>query len=155
MATLQPSAASWRTSSRPIPVPPPVTTAIRPANSFIRYLPWASRSRLSRRLQRIAAYIDEVDPNSARDGSLIDQKRRSEGGPMSKTTMCAAIALMMAAGMAMAEAQTVTANRPLPGQMRLSEMTGAAVYDNQDKNVGSIKDIILDPDGRVAAVVLN
>ncbi len=74
---------------------------------------------------------------------------------MSKTTMSAAIALMMAAGMAMAEAQTVTANRPLPGQVRLSEMTGAAVYDNQDKNVGSIKDIILDPDGRVAAVVLN
>ena len=74
---------------------------------------------------------------------------------MSKTTMSAAIALMMATGMAMAEAQTVMANRPLPGQVRLSEMTGADVYDNQNKNVGSIKDIILDPDGRVAAVVLN
>jgi len=35
IATLQPSATSWRTSSRPIPVPPPVTTAIRPAKSFI------------------------------------------------------------------------------------------------------------------------
>ena len=28
----QPSAASWRTSSRPIPVPPPVTTASFPSN---------------------------------------------------------------------------------------------------------------------------
>src|ERR1700731_1445817 len=35
VATLQPSATSWRTSSRPIPVPPPVTTAILPAKSFI------------------------------------------------------------------------------------------------------------------------
>ena len=35
MATLHPSAASWRTSSRPIPVPPPVTTAILPAKESI------------------------------------------------------------------------------------------------------------------------
>src|ERR1700704_5524196 len=35
IATLQPSAASWRASSRPMPVPPPVMTAIFPAKSFI------------------------------------------------------------------------------------------------------------------------
>src|SRR6266436_5664876 len=35
VATLQPWATSWRTSSRPIPVPPPVTTAILPAKSFM------------------------------------------------------------------------------------------------------------------------
>src|ERR1700737_3354467 len=35
VATLQPSGTSWRTSSRPIPVPPPVTTAILPAKSFM------------------------------------------------------------------------------------------------------------------------
>src|SRR5216683_7403078 len=35
MATLQPSATSWRASSRPMPVPPPVMTAIRPARSFM------------------------------------------------------------------------------------------------------------------------
>src|SRR5690349_1637235 len=34
-ATLQPSATSCRTSSRPMPEPPPVTTASRPARSFI------------------------------------------------------------------------------------------------------------------------
>src|SRR5260221_13134974 len=40
IATLQPSATSWRTSSRPIPLPPPVTTAILPAKSFMMsYLP--------------------------------------------------------------------------------------------------------------------
>ena len=35
MATLQPSAISWRASSRPMPVPPPVTTANLPAKSFM------------------------------------------------------------------------------------------------------------------------
>src|SRR5262245_42271693 len=35
MATLQPSATSWRASSRPMPVPPPVMTAILPARSFM------------------------------------------------------------------------------------------------------------------------
>src|SRR6185437_8110352 len=35
IATLQPSATSWRASSRPIPVPPPVMTAIFPAKSFM------------------------------------------------------------------------------------------------------------------------
>src|SRR6185312_5029070 len=35
IATLQPSATSWRASSRPIPVPPPVMTAILPAKSFM------------------------------------------------------------------------------------------------------------------------
>src|SRR5471030_532378 len=38
MAMLTPSATSWRTSSRPMPEPPPVTTAIRPARSFIARL---------------------------------------------------------------------------------------------------------------------
>src|SRR5476651_848066 len=38
IAMLTPSATSWRTSSRPMPEPPPVTTAIRPARSFIASL---------------------------------------------------------------------------------------------------------------------
>src|SRR5882672_11169121 len=39
IATLQASATSWRTSSRPIPLPPPVTTAVLPANSVMCVLP--------------------------------------------------------------------------------------------------------------------
>src|SRR5580698_11432764 len=39
-ATEHPSAASWRTSSRPMPEPPPVTTASFPLNeSTARHLP--------------------------------------------------------------------------------------------------------------------
>src|ERR1700756_1684850 len=41
IATLQASATSWRTSSRPIPLPPPVTTAVLPANSVMCVLPCA------------------------------------------------------------------------------------------------------------------
>src|SRR6185312_16787505 len=36
IATLQPSATSWRASSRPMPVPPPVMTAVFPAKTFMR-----------------------------------------------------------------------------------------------------------------------
>jgi hypothetical protein len=35
IATLQPSATSWRANSRPMPVPPPVITANFPTKSFI------------------------------------------------------------------------------------------------------------------------
>jgi sporulation protein YlmC with PRC-barrel domain len=87
---------------------------------------------------------------------------------MSKTTMTMAFAVITAGGIAMASAQSttttpppptprveMTANHLLPSQLRVTEMTGAAVYDNQGQNIGSIKDIILDGEGRVAAVVLS
>src|ERR1700738_863754 len=49
-ATLQPSATSWRTSSRPTPVPPPVTTEILPTKSFMMsYLPWTSHRSTRKR----------------------------------------------------------------------------------------------------------
>src|SRR3954468_4962458 len=44
IATLQASATSWRTSSRPIPLPPPVTTAVLPANSVMCAPPWGYRA---------------------------------------------------------------------------------------------------------------
>jgi hypothetical protein len=47
IATLQPSAASWRTSSRPMPEPSPVTIAIRSVKSFIGDLPWITVRDLS------------------------------------------------------------------------------------------------------------
>jgi hypothetical protein len=40
IATLAPAAASWRTNSRPIPDPPPVTTAILPAKLSMRSTLW-------------------------------------------------------------------------------------------------------------------
>jgi len=89
----------------------------------------------------------------------------------------AALAVMMAATMAAANAQTapttptsppsrstdfgvgdaqfISANHLLPGQIRATEMNGATVYDKDNQNLGDIKDIILDKDGRVAAVILN
>src|SRR5260370_40463943 len=96
---------------------------------------------------------------------------------MSRMTMTAAFAVMVAATMAMANAQTapttttappgkstetgvaahtaISANHLLPGQIRATEMNGATVYDKDNQKLGDIKDIILDKDGRVAAVILN
>ena len=94
---------------------------------------------------------------------------------MSKTTMTAAFALMLAAAVP-AYAQTspsstsspspsasssssasthVTATQLQPGQIRATQMDGSTVYDAQNQKVGDVKDIILDRDGKVAAVVLD
>jgi sporulation protein YlmC with PRC-barrel domain len=43
----------------------------------------------------------------------------------------------------------------MPGQIRVTQMDGAAVHDPEGKNIGDIKDVILDKEGKVAAVVLD
>ncbi|HZT88850.1 MAG TPA: PRC-barrel domain-containing protein [Stellaceae bacterium] len=84
---------------------------------------------------------------------------------MYKTTTGATLAILLALG-APAFAQTVPsappraeANTPAnaiqPDQFRASKMLGSTVYDAQNQNIGSVKDIVLDRDGRVAAVVLD
>jgi sporulation protein YlmC with PRC-barrel domain len=83
---------------------------------------------------------------------------------VSRTTMTAAFALLMAASLPV-YAQTsstststpakVTATQLQPGQIRATQMDGSTVYDSQNQKVGDIKDIILDKDGKVAAVVLD
>jgi len=43
----------------------------------------------------------------------------------------------------------------MAGRIRATAMNGATVYDVQDKKIGDVKDIILDREGRVGAVVLD
>src|ERR1700745_3405562 len=78
IATLQASATSWRTSSRPIPLPLPVTTAVLPTNSVMCVLPCVlARSRYGpsslpsprRRGIVISGSSDEFYHLSARGGS--------------------------------------------------------------------------------------
>src|SRR5881392_4122588 len=93
--------------------------------------------------------------------SLINPKEE----PVSRTTMTAALALMLAAAVpayaqtssssASSSATRVTATQLQPGQIRATQMDGATVYDTQNQKVGDVKDIILDRDGKVAAVVLD
>ena len=91
---------------------------------------------------------------------------------MSRTTMTAAFAVILAASMPIAYAAdtntaatpptvtttvhtSVPVNHIMPGQIRATQMDGATVYDAQGKNIGDIKDMILDKQGKVAAVVLD
>lgn len=84
---------------------------------------------------------------------------------MSKTTMTAAFAVMLAATMPLAYGQTTPPTSPaisasvakhvMPNQVRMTQMNGATVYDADNANLGDIKDLVLEADGRVAAVVLN
>jgi len=41
------------------------------------------------------------------------------------------------------------------GELRASQLIGTTVYDVQNRNIGSVKDIVLDRDGKVAAVVVD
>ena len=63
--------------------------------------------------------------------------------------MTAVFAMMLAAATPAAVAQTP------PGQLRFTEMHGAAVYDAQNKKIGPIEEIVFERSGRVAAVVLD
>jgi sporulation protein YlmC with PRC-barrel domain len=60
-----------------------------------------------------------------------------------------------------ANQQGVTATNPagsdqiLPTQIRASKMIGANVYDRQNQKLGTVQDLVLDKDGRVAAVVVS
>ena len=84
---------------------------------------------------------------------------------MSKKTMTAAFALLMAASLPVyAQTSSSTTSTPparvaatqlQPGQIRATQMDGATVYDTQNQKVGDIKDVIIDRDGKVAAVVLD
>jgi sporulation protein YlmC with PRC-barrel domain len=40
-------------------------------------------------------------------------------------------------------------------QIRASKMIGSSVYDVQNRDIGKVQDVILNPDGRVAAVIID
>jgi len=86
---------------------------------------------------------------------------------MHKILTTTALTLALAAAMPAAYAQTSTsATRAAttvatgttmiqPDQVRASKMIGSTVYDVQNRNIGSVKDLILDKSGRVDKVVLD
>jgi sporulation protein YlmC with PRC-barrel domain len=42
-----------------------------------------------------------------------------------------------------------------PDQIRASKMIGSTVYDVQNRNIGKVRDLVLDKDGKVATVVID
>jgi sporulation protein YlmC with PRC-barrel domain len=84
--------------------------------------------------------------------------------------MSAAFAVIMMATAPVAFAQTMAptqntntpADRAQPsafttqaGKLRASEMIGTSVYDMHNRDIGKVKDVLLDSDGKVNAVVLD
>jgi sporulation protein YlmC with PRC-barrel domain len=88
---------------------------------------------------------------------------------MTKTLSAVALALALgAAPMAYAQTahhpmnahnQATNANEPVqtiqPDQIRASKMIGSTVYDVQNRNIGKVRDLILDKSGQVAAVAID
>src|SRR5262249_10264029 len=79
--------------------------------------------------------------------------------PSASTAFAAVLSLAVAVAVPLAEAQTM---RPTPaamtteaGQLRASQLIGSTVYDVHNRNIGSVKDVVLDRSGRIAAVVVD
>jgi sporulation protein YlmC with PRC-barrel domain len=133
-------------------------------------LPFASKTRID----ALATNRNPTRPAPVPSKEFLNQPPKEE--IVSKKTMTAAFALMLAAALP-AYAQTsstspsstspsstspssmsnshVTATQLQPGQMRATQLDGATVYDTRNQKVGDVKDIILDRDGKVAAVVID
>jgi sporulation protein YlmC with PRC-barrel domain len=82
---------------------------------------------------------------------------------MSKTTMTAVFAAIIATAAPAAFAQThapntgaaVINNTIQPDEIRASKMLGSSVYDVQNRDIGSVKDLVLNKDGKVDAAVID
>ena len=87
---------------------------------------------------------------------------------MSRTAITTTLAIMMAAAAPVAYAQTNAPVQPTPlhratqsafttasGDLRASELIGSTVYDVQNQDIGSVKDIVLGHDGKVSGVVID
>src|SRR5204862_7001768 len=90
---------------------------------------------------------------------------------MTKTMSAIALALLLgAAPMAYAQTaqhhNTTNSNTPTTNanraeetiqadQIRASKMIGSSVYDVQNRNIGKVRDLVLDKDGKIAAVVVD
>src|SRR5690349_12134978 len=87
---------------------------------------------------------------------------------MSKIYVTAAAALALAVAAPSAYAQTATNHETRvvatsstlphnvqPDEMRASKMIGSAVYDVQNRKIGSVADVILNKDGKIDAVVVD
>jgi sporulation protein YlmC with PRC-barrel domain len=87
---------------------------------------------------------------------------------MSRVSMPVAFAALLASTIPAAYAQTratpetrteatgAQANKVIQqDQIRASKMIGSTVYDVQNRNIGSVKDLVLDTDGKVADVVID
>ena len=95
---------------------------------------------------------------------------------MTKTMSAVALALLLGAAPAVyaqtsqrpmnanpqtmnSNAQSTNANRAeetiQADQIRASKMIGSSVYDVQNRNIGKIRDLVLDKDGKIAAVVVD
>jgi sporulation protein YlmC with PRC-barrel domain len=50
---------------------------------------------------------------------------------------------------------SITSEAIQPDQIRASKMIGSSVYDEQNRKIGSVKDLVLNKDGTVADVVVD
>lgn len=88
-------------------------------------------------------------------GSTGSSAANGEAGTATGKTGGEAAAGNAGAGTEAAKGGVSAVTRLGSGQLLFSKMNGAAVYDKENKSIGDIKNLVLDPNGRVAAVVIQ
>jgi sporulation protein YlmC with PRC-barrel domain len=73
-----------------------------------------------------------------------------------KPNMTAAVTALLIAAAPFAYAATGPASHTIqPDQIRASKMIGSSVYSSQNADIGTVQDVIVDRNGRVASVVVD
>jgi sporulation protein YlmC with PRC-barrel domain len=98
----------------------------------------------------------------------LHRKQHDQEKKMRKLSMPVAFAALLASAMPAAYAQTRAAPETRTeatgaqtntviqqNQIRASKMIGGIVYDVQNRSIGSVKDLVLNKDGKVADVVID
>jgi sporulation protein YlmC with PRC-barrel domain len=93
---------------------------------------------------------------------------REEEKHLVKAFITAAFATIIAAALSVVHAQTSATSETRPengsaaagaiveqGQIRASKILGSAVYNTSNAKIGAVKELVLDKDGRVAAVIVD
>lgn len=101
-------------------------------------------------------------------GRFLTSALFTKGGTaLSKFNTTAALAAILMATAPIAYAQVSTApytsapatsvmgSEIQPDQFRATKMIGSTVYDVHNRDIGKVKDLVVDKDGRVAAVVVD
>jgi len=117
----------------------------------------------------VPCHLTGVISGTSKDlGSFSTSAIFTKGGTaLSKFNTTAALAAILMATAPIAYAQVSTAphtsppatsvmgSEIQPDQFRSTKMIGSTVYDVQNRDIGKVKDLIVDKDGRVAAVVVD
>ena len=105
----------------------------------------------------LAVAWERLNSSSAIDGLLLDGGwQRSRGHRQCRAVPVGVAGHLRGTTTAATEASGSTAKMGIQSdQIRASKMLGSTIYDVQNRSIGSVKDLVLDKDGKIDEVVID